>query len=69
MTIETITRSVHCDRCSTSTEGFNQFDTINYKLPTAKKIRDWADFHRVKSGSTFIDLCPTCYAKYKSTKL
>lgn len=69
MIVETITRSVHCDRCSASTEGFNQFDTINYKLPTAKKIRDWSDFHRVKVYGKFIDLCPACYAKYKSTNL
>lgn len=69
MIVETLTRSVHCDRCSNSTEGFNQFDTIDFKLPTAQKIRDWFGFRRVKADGKFIDLCPACYAKYKSTNL
>lgn len=69
MIVETLTRSVHCDRCPNSTEGFNQFDTVNYKVPTAKTIRDWSDFHRVKCNGEYIDLCPACYEKYKLAKL
>ena len=68
MIVETLSRSVHCDRCTKSTEAFSQFDCENYKLPTAKQIRDWFDFRRVKAGGVFIDLCPNCYAKYKENR-
>ena len=69
MVVEILSRSVHCDRCTNTTEAFSQFDCTDYRPPTAKQIRDWFDFHRVKSNGAYIDLCPTCYAKYKENRL
>lgn len=65
MIVELVVRSVHCDHCDNSTAGWSRMDTHDFHLASASEIRASEDYHRVRVDGKYVDLCPSCYAKFK----